>query len=169
MIMKVCTHCSSSTFDDMPVCYGCLRPFDEEQPPTAFLWPGPVDIADENDDDLLTIEEPSEVFSPLGSRASLLRFHVTVPDLFGYDIYLETIEQAQLTVGCARDNNIVLPHTESRRHLLRIFYAQGQAWVEDRGSTQCALVDGTPLTGTRCLKQGVVLEMGTARIELVEE
>ncbi|MDR1183400.1 MAG: FHA domain-containing protein, partial [Coriobacteriales bacterium] len=94
---------------------------------------------------------------------------VTVPELFGYDIYLRKTEGALLTVGCARDNNIVLPHSESRRHLLKLYYAQGQAWVEDKGSTQQALIEGIPLTGTRCLKQGATLEVGEARIELITE
>jgi hypothetical protein len=39
--------------------------------------------------------------------------------------------------------------------------------VEDRGSTQQALIEGIPLTGTRCLKPGTVLEVGEARIEFV--
>jgi pSer/pThr/pTyr-binding forkhead associated (FHA) protein len=71
-----------------------------------------------------------------------------------------------LTVGCARDNNIVLPHSESRRHLLNLRYAQGRVWAEDKGSTQQALIEGIPLTGARQLTQGTVLKVGEAHIEL---
>jgi pSer/pThr/pTyr-binding forkhead associated (FHA) protein len=63
----------------------------------------------------------------------------------------------------------VLPHTESKRHLLRLYYMQGQVWVEDISSTQQALVDNVPLTGTRCLKPGAVLKIGEATIAIVEE
>jgi hypothetical protein len=204
--MKICPYCSSTAFEDMPVCYGCLRPFEEELFPATFLLPvsfdpnGSVDgglgteigaglgnadegagfgsgfgfdgadgsVGDVVDDGLSDIEEPSEAALRLTTAIFSVRFHVAVPELFGYDLYLEKAEGAQLTVGCARDNNIVLPHTESTRHLLRIFYAQGQVWVEDKGSTQRALIDGTPLTGTRCLARGVTLEAGAAKIELVE-
>jgi hypothetical protein len=208
-MMKTCPYCASTAFEDMPVCYGCLRPFNEGQPPATSLLPvlfGPgfgidggssdgadggfgiddghgfgvgegvggevgsgVDDALGIDDGLSDIEEPSESVSRSAEAALPVRLHVAIPELFGYDIYLEKAEGAQLTVGCARDNNIVLPHTESARHLIRIFYAQGQVWAEDKGSTQHALLGGTPLTGARCLARGVTLEAGAAKIDLVEE
>jgi hypothetical protein len=113
---------------------------------------------------------PSAQPAPTAQTASLsIRLHVAMPDLFGYDIYLCKEEGAQLTIGCARDNNIVLPHTESKRHLLRLYYMQGQVWVEDISSTQQALVDNVPLTGTRCLKPSTLLKIGEATIEIVEE
>jgi hypothetical protein len=160
----------------MAVCYGCLQPFDEAALPQPVRTYPVV-----SEDEELLIEEPSDTLlgassetpqgfpqgSPSGSPS--VRFHVTVSDLFGYDIYLSRVEGAQLTIGCARDNNIVLPHTESRRHLLKLYYAQGQVWAQDRGSTQQALIEGVPLTGTRNLKQEAVLEVGEARIELVED
>jgi hypothetical protein len=159
----------------MPVCYGCLQPFGEAAqaatpqtvPPSVTALPLFAIGGAEADE--FPVEEPSELC--LGRAQSLqpARFHVAVSGLFGYDIYLDKEEGAQLTIGCARDNNIVLPHTEARRHLLRLYYAQAQVWVEDRGSTQQALIEGIPLTGTRCLKPGAVLEAGGARIEFVED
>jgi hypothetical protein len=148
----------------MAVCYGCLLPFDEVLAPCPGISSS-TDVADEE----LFIEEPTERGLGRPPAVGPFRFHVTVAGLFGYDIYLSRMEGAQLTIGCARDNNIVLPHTESRRHLLRLYYAQAQVWVQDRGSTQQACVEGMPLTGTCCLKQGAVLEVGEAKIELVEE
>jgi hypothetical protein len=97
-----------------------------------------------------------------------LRFHVTVSGLFGYDVYLRGTEGAQLTIGCARDNDIVLPHTESRRHVLRLYCSQGSVWIEDRGSTQQASIDGIPLKGTRCLVPGAAIEVGSAQIVLLD-
>jgi len=96
------------------------------------------------------------------------RFHVTVPDLFGYDIYMCKEEGAELTIGCARDNNIVLPHTESCRHILRLFYSNKEIWAQDKASAQKAHMDNTPLTGTRAFKQGVILKIGEASIELID-
>jgi len=34
--MKICPTCTSSTFDDMPVCYGCLHLFDDAAKTPAF-------------------------------------------------------------------------------------------------------------------------------------
>jgi hypothetical protein len=156
----------------MAVCYGCLQPFDDEASLQASYLDADVDvdarffIEDSVDE---SIEEPSERTVAVIAAASQVRFHVEMSGLFAYDIYLNRTEGAQLTVGCARDNNIVLPHTESKRHLLRLYYAQGSIWARDRGSNQQALVEGVPLTGVRCLKRGVVLEVGEARIELVED
>jgi hypothetical protein len=160
--MKICPHCNSTAFDDMAVCYGCLTPFDE----TTYL-PEPVGGVFADEDEELQIEEPSEK-ALCGVEAFLqIRFHVAISDLFGYDIYLNRAEGAQLTVGCARDNNIVLPHTESKRHPLKLYYAQGQVWAQETGSTQKPLVNQVPLTGTRCLQQGALLEIGKVRIELI--
>ncbi|MDR1185358.1 MAG: FHA domain-containing protein [Coriobacteriales bacterium] len=161
--MKVCPYCNSTAFDDMAVCYGCLRPFDEATHAPEFLRHV---FADEDEE--LQIEEPSETAVHRTEAFSQIRLHVAISDLFGYDIYLNREEGAQLTIGCARDNNIVLPHTESKRHLLKLHYAQGQVWAQDMGSTQKALIDQVLLTGTRCLQQGALLEIGEARIELIE-
>jgi hypothetical protein len=171
--MKVCSHCLGTAFDDMAICYGCLQPFDDQASLQAsflsadsdandrFLFEEPIEEP---------IEEPSERATAVTvAVASQVRFHVEISGLFAYDIYLNRTEEAQLMVGCARDNNIVLPHTEAKRHLLRLYYAQGAVWVQDRGSNQQALVDGVPLTGVRCLKRGVALEVGEARIELVDD
>jgi hypothetical protein len=162
--MKTCPHCGSTAFDDMAVCYGCLRSFDEM---VYLLEASEHFVADENDD--LQVEEPSPEILNSASASSQLRFHVSVQGLFGYDVYLNRAEGAQLTIGCARDNNIVLPHTEAKRHPLVVYYAQGRAWVQGTGSAQKALVDGVPLAGTRCLQQGMLLEVGEARIELIEQ
>jgi hypothetical protein len=170
--MKVCSHCLGTAFDDMAVCYGCLQPFDDE----AGLQVSRSNVDSEADDGFLIedmieepVGEPSDRAAAATGVAPHVRFHVEMSGLFAYDIYLNRTEGAQLTVGCARDNNIVLPHTESKRHLLRLYYAQGSTWAQDRGSNQQALVEGVPLTGVRCLKHGVVLEVGEARIELVED
>jgi hypothetical protein len=147
----------------MPLCYGCLRLFDDVADFAMVSIP-----LREGADDELQLEEPSDVTMSLANRPSPIRFHVAVPDLFGYDIYLDRVEGAQLTVGCARDNNIVLPHHESRRHTLRLYYEQGLVWAEDKGSTQRPLIEGTPLTGTRSLTHGTTLEIGEAKIELIK-
>jgi hypothetical protein len=162
--MKTCSHCNSTAFDDMAVCYGCLQPFVEATYPCAL----PERFAADEDDEL-QVEEPLERILSDKDALSQIRFHVSVPGLFGYDVYLSETEGAQLTIGCARDNNIVLPHTESKRHMLKLFYARGQVWAQDAGSTQKALVDSVPLTGARCLRQGALLEVGGARIELIED
>jgi pSer/pThr/pTyr-binding forkhead associated (FHA) protein len=161
----------------MTVCYGCLQPFDD----AAFVQAPDTLLSDDGDDELF-IEEPQgssamdtaattpATDAPPASPATLsaqARFHVSVSGLFGYDVYLSRAEGSQLTIGCARDNDIVLPHTESKRHLLRLYCSQGLVWAQDRGSKQQALVDGAPLTGARCLRQGTVLEAGNARIELL--
>jgi hypothetical protein len=170
--MKVCSHCLGTAFDDMTICYGCLQPLDDEASLEASCSSAGIDVdarflIDSFIED--SIEEPSERTVPVIGAASQIRFHVEMSGLFAYDVYLNRTEGAQLTVGCARDNNIVLPHTESKRHLLRLYYAQGSTWVQDRGSNQQALVEGIPLTGVRCLKRGVILDVGEARIELVED
>jgi hypothetical protein len=147
----------------MAICYGCLQPFVEV---VYLLEASGYPVVGEDDE--LQVEEPSvEVLNGVDVSPQS-RFHVSIQGLFGYDIYLNRMEGAQLTIGCARDNNIVLPHTESKRHLLKLYYAQGQVWAEDTGSTQKVLVDNIPLTGTRCLQQGALLEIGEARIEFVE-
>gem|GEM_PF-1674074 len=163
--MKTCKTCSSTAFDDMSVCYGCLQPFDGTEPVFSHTL---VLVSDADDD--LELEEPSEWVEDRNDSLSAVpeaRFHVAVSELFGYDIYLRKEDGAELTIGCARDNNIVLPHTESCRHLLRLYYAQGEIWAQDRGSQQKALISDAPLTGTRCLKEGGVLHIGEARIELL--
>ena len=177
--MKTCPTCLSTAFDDMPVCFGCLRPFDQTEQqhiyPLVLMDNSNTDpeayIFDSTDDDLI-IEEPPEI-TTTNHRVYIpvreARFHVMVPELFGYDIYMRKEEGAELTVGCARDNNIVLPHTESRRHPLRLYYSQGEIWAQDRESMQKAQIGDMPLTGTCCLKQGAVLQVGEARIELIAE
>ena len=169
--MKICPTCSSSAFDDMPVCYGCLQPF-HDAGQALSLYSGQID---DSEDDLMVdfvVEEPSGRAS-LSPQASTVtheaRFHVTISELFGYDIYLLKEEGSELTIGCARDNNIVLPHTESQRHVVRLYYSQGEVWAQDRGSLQKASINDTPLTGTRCLKEGAILQIGEARIELIAE
>ena len=163
--MKTCKTCSSTAFDDMPLCYGCLQPFDGTEPVFSYT---PVLVSDSDDD--FELEEPPEretSGSGFVSAAPEARFHVVISELFGYDIYLRREDGAELTIGCARDNNIVLPHTESRRHLLRLYYAQGEIWAQDKGSQQKALIEGAPLSGTRCLKEGTILHIGEAKIELL--
>jgi hypothetical protein len=189
-MIKTCPHCASTAFEDMAVCYGCLQPFDGvallstgSPPPGIGVATGrpsssakpavratvlPFAPTGGNDDEL-PVEEPSEAATAAAARPSSIRFHVTVSDLFGYDVYLSRREGAQLTVGCARDNNIVLPHIESRRHVLRLYYAQGLVWAEGQGSTQQALIEGVPLAGARRMRHGTALEVGKARIELVED
>jgi hypothetical protein len=180
----------------MTVCYGCLQPFGDgavrvgvNQHSQSVIESGSNDnvagtddsaggslhediislYAEVGDDDEFLVEEPSEATVQVADVLPSIRFHVAVSDLFGYDIYLNKVEGAQLTIGCARDNNIVLPHTESRRHILRLYYTQGLVWAENRGSTQQAFIDGVPLTGTRHLKQGVTLKVGEAKIEFVNQ
>ena len=172
--MKTCYTCSSTAFDDMPICFGCLQPFEGTEPVFSSAL-----VPERDFDDDLELEEPFERPAP-GSEVSSevtevpnemteARFHVAVSELFGYDIYLRKEEGAELTIGCARDNNIVLPHTESRRHLLRLYFSEGEIWAQDRGSQQKALIGDTPLTGTRCLRQGAVLHIGEARIEFLAQ
>jgi hypothetical protein len=151
-MIKTCPYCASTAFEDMAVCYGCLQPF--------------VPADDEVE---LLIEEPSEAALRREDTPPAIRFHVTVADIFGYDIYLNRTEGARLTIGCARDNNIVLPHTASRRHVLSLCYVQGLVWAEDKGSTQQALLEDVPLAGTRHMKQGMTLKVGEAKIELIED
>ncbi|MDR0347237.1 MAG: hypothetical protein LBH56_02555 [Coriobacteriales bacterium] len=189
--MKVCPHCHATTFEDMPICYGCLQPFDDTSFPILRLGSGGsvpyevLDAAEAEEPEELWIEEPlektkdivnrepNESFSPtpVPSLGMLLpvRFHVALAGLFAYDIYLCKIEGAELTVGCARDNNIVLPHSESRRHLLRLYYSQGSVWAQSKASTQQAFIDDIPLTGVRSLKCGSVIKIGEASIELIED
>jgi hypothetical protein len=154
----------------MAICYGCLHPFAETDAEAEALGRslGILDgILDGNDFEDLPVEEPREEVLTTVGTGSLVRFHVSVSGLFGYDIYMRRAEGAQLRVGCARDNDIVLPHTESRRHLLSLYYAREQVWVKDCGSTQQAIVEGIPLTGTRSLKPGARLQAGEVTIELV--
>ena len=194
--MKTCAMCSSTAFDDMPVCYGCLEPFEKttakaleectlypklafsdydmivEEPKEDLRLSGLQSISTEamagtEPDAAHNIDTAKSKIAHEAERTSA-RFHVVMSELFGYDIYLEKVEKKELSVGCARDNNIVLPHTESRRHPVRIFFSQGQLWVEDRQSKQQVEVDGIALTGTRCLKQGAIIKVGEATIELIE-
>jgi hypothetical protein len=167
-MVKICSHCASTAFDDMAICYGCLQPFEEDADlQSASLRSSILAVIADNDE--FSVEEPSERAVRKANASPSVRFHVALVDTFAYDIYLDRVEGAQLTVGCARDNNIVLPHTESNRHLLRLYYAQGAVWAEDRGSKQQALIGGAPLVGTRCLSEGALLEVGEARIELINE
>jgi hypothetical protein len=115
-----------------------------------------------------SIVAETESYDLREAQRDAARFHVVMSETFGYDIYLQKIEEKELTVGCARDNNIVLPHTQSRRHPLRIFYSQGKFWVEDKKSKQPAHINGEALAGTRSLQQGEVIKIGEATIELVE-
>ena len=165
--MKICPTCSSTTFDDMAVCYGCLQVFDGTTPVLSYL-PSQQGLSDDSPGgELIEKSVPGKPGAQPYSATNAARFHVVLSDIFGYEIYLQKEEGKELTVGCARDNNIVLPHTEARRHLLRLYYSQGEIWAQDKGSQQKALIGDTPLTGTRCLKQGTVLQVGEARIELV--
>ena len=50
--MKICPSCSSTAFDDMPVCFGCLQPFD-----TCDPFPFLEEMEDFEDDWML--EEPT--------------------------------------------------------------------------------------------------------------
>ena len=50
--MKTCPTCASTAFDDMPICYGCLQPFNKRAQEPTF----DTELPDLLDD--LLIEEP---------------------------------------------------------------------------------------------------------------
>ncbi|MDR3307511.1 MAG: hypothetical protein LBS58_01250 [Coriobacteriales bacterium] len=137
--MKACPNCNSTTFDDMEVCYGCLHHFD--RPPKPLPVDGPGGLA-------------------------LARFKVALANLFVYEAVLRKTEGALLTVGCARNNSIVVPQGEVARHQLDIFFSQGQIWAERKGVPEAG-IDGIPFTGTRSIKSGAQLNVGDATITLV--
>jgi hypothetical protein len=180
----------------MPICYGCLQAFAAEPPsaipaipiglsdddafeslieePRGLGAEAPHELAAEAPRELgaeasceLAPEAPRELALRSPAAIPQLRFHVCVPELFGYDIYLDKVEGAQLRVGCARDNDIVLPHTESRRHVFRLYCSQDSVWAQDKGSSQRPLLDGVALSGTQRLTFGSIIEAGKAKIELL--
>ena len=61
--MRTCPTCSSTAFEDMTICYGCLEPFETS---AAAALTGAADIQDSvthlelfSTDDDFVIEEPS--------------------------------------------------------------------------------------------------------------
>ena len=60
--MKICPTCESIAFEDMPICYGCLQPFDNMKHSPSPDWELP-DLPDE-----FFVEEPLDELDDLASR-----------------------------------------------------------------------------------------------------
>jgi len=147
-------------------------------PPTLPTPPGP--LTQQNQLSQLGLPTPPSPFaSPNPSiqisstqaaqeAPAMVCFSVCFPRFFSYDVYLPKQEGAELSIGCATDNNIVIPDCEVGRHNLRLFYSQGSIWLEGKGCNQQVLIDDVPLTGTRNLKVGTEVLVGGACINLKE-
>lgn len=70
-------------------------------------------------------------------------------------------------MGRGDDNDVILRARSVSRHHVRLFSSAAGAVVEDQGATNPALVLGSPLTGSRTLKLGDVLDIGGTRLTLV--
>ncbi|MDR1422207.1 MAG: FHA domain-containing protein [Coriobacteriales bacterium] len=153
--MKTCMHCGATAFDDMDTCFECLTPFPGSEPYSVFLDEGEF---------LEEIEEPIDLPPVI---LPPVRLRVEFPGQFLYDAYLVREEGARLRIGCAADNNVIIPQTEVGRHQLTLCYAQGQLWLEDHDSTFPALIDGIPLSGTRKVGEGNAIAVGDALLTLL--
>ncbi len=169
--MKTCTICSSTAFDDMSMCYGCLNPF--EKTASIILEGCTPDIGYTLPDLEMCIEEPVErVYKPISQNMGTTRpnaalFHVSTPNQPSRDVYLQKAENQELTIGTADDNNVVLPNTTNNKLSLRIFYSHKKIWAEDISSSQQTLINGVFLTGVRSLSRGTAIKIGETTIELV--
>ncbi|MDR2197752.1 MAG: FHA domain-containing protein [Coriobacteriales bacterium] len=173
--MKTCLQCGATAFDDMDVCFGCLNPFMEagedlellgevEEPgvlPGVLLGALPLPVEAER-----LFKALPDVGQEASSVSPACRVRVEFPGHFLYDTYIVQQDGASLRIGCAADNNIIIPQTEVGRHQLTLRYAQGQLWLEDHGSTHPALIDGIPLSGTRGVGEGVTIKVGDALLTL---
>ncbi|MDR3315199.1 MAG: hypothetical protein LBS98_01735 [Coriobacteriales bacterium] len=190
--MKTCSFCGSTAFDDMDICFGCLHSLDEsveelliEEPhgnqgslPTLPTLPTPPSpLTQQNQLSQLGLPTPPSPFaspnpsiqtSSTQEAPAMACLSVCFPRFFSYDVYLLKQEGAELSIGCATDNNIVIPDCEIGRHNLRLFYSQGSIWLEGKGCNQQVLIDDVPLTGTRNLKVGTEVLIGGACINLKE-
>ena len=98
--MRICPYCQSTSFDDQETCYGCLHHFDD------------TDVSVQQTTPVQAIAKPNlpEVVLPttLPSNAStsgsgMARLHVSMPEGYHYDVYLEKPEGASIQIGWIPD------------------------------------------------------------------
>ena len=71
-----------------------------------------------------------------------------------------------LTIGRTPDNELVLADSGLSRQHARIVFGQGAYWLEDLGSTNGTLVNGTRLTTAHPLRTGDVIQLGGTRFDV---
>jgi uncharacterized protein YraI len=69
---------------------------------------------------------------------------------------------ASLLIGRAPDCDVVLDDAETSRHHARFYWRGPQLVVEDLGSTNGTLVNGTPISGPQVLNEGDSVEVGAS-------
>ncbi|MDD3485371.1 MAG: FHA domain-containing protein, partial [Atopobiaceae bacterium] len=110
--------------------------------------------------------------TPTDSTAPLPRIGV-VTDRLGVRVETDDMDVTcripadGLAVGRGDDNDVILRARSVSRHHVRLFPSAAGVVAEDQGATNPALVLGSPLTGSRTLKLGDVLDIGGTRLTLV--
>jgi len=73
-----------------------------------------------------------------------------------------------LTIGRARGSDVPLADAAASRRHARLIRRGGRWWVEDLGSRNGTRVDGIPVTAPAPVDPGSVIEVGAARIRVLE-
>ncbi len=186
---KVCPRCGQLLFEDMPICYGCLYDFEKDRPrqtASGALRQVPSPTSRPSDPlasiELDEIDEEEPLVPPRHRKAtqgkvgnddtidlgSPMSEAVSSPDPAAFFLDVSTdgmsvrVPLAREGIGVGRDaaNEIVLKaRSVSRSHVRVVPDADGVV-VQDCGATNPAFVDGTPLQGSRRVKEGSEIEIG---------
>jgi hypothetical protein len=103
------------------------------------------------------------------ANATVARIKVVLANYFSYEMLLTKIDGRSLSVGSAADNAIVIPQPQVAAHQLEIFFARGQLWVETAANNFIPATDGVNISDTRCLTVSTPLEVGDAKITLLQD
>ena len=138
--MKTCKQCGSVAFDDMEMCFECMSYFADT-----------IDDVSSNDE------------------YAVARLQVVLAGLFSYELYLNKLEGRSLSIGSASENAIVIPSEQVAPRHLEVYYTHGDIWVESMDVSYAAQVDELPLSGPVCVKPGMGIVLGEARITVLED
>jgi len=112
--MIICKYCQSSSFDGMKICYGCLKPLDDNPisvPQNEPLHVEPISLkavtASTSKPDVpasQTVVKVTEAITLPKSSAyigspGMARLRVKMPQGYHYDVYLEKPEGASIQIG----------------------------------------------------------------------
>jgi pSer/pThr/pTyr-binding forkhead associated (FHA) protein len=98
--------------------------------------------------------------------ASSQGFMLLVQDRFGTLISEHTFSAGQVTIGRAKDCDIVLPSENVSRRHATLFVVSGQVFLEDNGSANGTFLNGEPVVQRTVVPEGATIKVGDFTLHL---
>jgi hypothetical protein len=114
------------------------------------------------------ISNPATSATTATAATGAARLKVALAGHFCYEMLLNKSDGHSLSVGSSSDNAIVIPQAQVADHQLEIFFAQGKVWVENSSPSRLGSTTSVAAVGIHTIGPGAELEVGDARITLLE-